>query len=129
MARYNPLDAQADPFRPPEIPTLVSCLHCGEEYDSYLIEWRVLTDADGRPHGFWCCPIDGCDGKGFGFDIFPVDPEFQDERGGWFDDDEDDIDDEDDEDDEFDFEAESEFSAGEEDQNDAAHDGDDDVPW
>jgi hypothetical protein len=32
----------------------------------------------------------GCDGKGFGFDIFPVDPEYRDERGGWFSDDDDD---------------------------------------
>ena len=40
-------------------------------------------DADGKLHGFWCCPIPGCDGRGFGFDILPTDPEYQDERGGW----------------------------------------------
>jgi len=33
--------------------------------------------------GFWCCPIPGCDGIGFGFDILPVDPNYRDERGGW----------------------------------------------
>jgi hypothetical protein len=60
----------------------VGCLHCQEVYDSYLIEWRIKEDADGKPHGFWCCPVAGCDGKGFGFDIFPVDPHYQDERGG-----------------------------------------------
>ena len=80
---YDPLDAQADPFKPPETPVEVSCLHCGKEYESYLIEWRVLTSAAGEPHGFWCCPTPGCDGKGFGFDIFPTDPHYQDERGGW----------------------------------------------
>ncbi len=79
----DPLDPQGDPFGPPETPTEVSCLHCGETYDSYLIEWRIEEDAEGKPHGFWCCPTPGCDGKGFGFDIFPTDPEYQDERGGW----------------------------------------------
>jgi hypothetical protein len=84
---YDPLDAGGDSFRPPEIPTLVFCLHCRQEYDSYRIEWRVLTNADGKPHGFWCCPIPGCGGLGFGCDIFPVDPDYQDERGGWVHDD------------------------------------------
>ena len=80
---YNPLDPDRDPFRPPAIPTEVGCLHCGQEYESYLIEWRVETGADGTPHGFWCCPTPGCSGVGFGFDILPTDPDYQDERGGW----------------------------------------------
>jgi hypothetical protein len=90
LATYDPLDADADPFRPPSLSTLVSCLHCGEEYDSYRIEWRVEPDHNGRPHGFSCCPIENCDGKGFGFDIFPVDPDYRDEYGDkmWTDDDE-----------------------------------------
>ncbi len=81
-----------DPFGPPALSTLVACLHCGQEYDSYRIEWRIETDANGKPHGFWCCPIPGCDGMGFGFDIFPVDPEYRDEHGElmWVSDDEDD---------------------------------------
>ena len=88
MADYDPLDANGDPFRPPALSTLVGCLHCGEEYDSYRIEWRVESDRDGRPHGFWGCPIENCDGKGFGFDIFPVDPDYRDENGDkmWTDD-------------------------------------------
>ena len=81
---YDPLDPHNDPFHPPEIPTEVSCLHCGKEYDSSLIQWRVETDADGKPHGFWCCPTPGCDGMGFGFDILPTDPNYRDDRGGWF---------------------------------------------
>jgi hypothetical protein len=86
---YDPLDADSDPFWPPAVSTLVAGLHCGQEYDSYQIEWRIERGADGRPHGFWCCPVAGCDGKGFGFDILPVDPEYRDERGGWvYDDDE-----------------------------------------
>ncbi len=94
MTNYDPLDAQADCFHPPAIPTLVGCLHCGEEYDSYLIEWRVSTDANGKPHGFWCCPMPKCDGRGFGCDIFPCDPEYRDEDGNlmWSDDGEDDCD-------------------------------------
>jgi hypothetical protein len=76
-------DRESDPFRPPEVPTKVACLHCGREYDSHLIEWREEPDENGRPAGFWCCPTPGCDGKGFGFDILPTDPEYRDERGGW----------------------------------------------
>ena len=74
------------------------------------IEWRVERDADGNSHGFWCCPMPGCDGKGFGFDIFPVDPEYRDENGElmWCSDDGDDDEDEFD-DDEFDDEAFAEF--------------------
>jgi hypothetical protein len=92
MATPEDLDPDTDPFRPPAIPTLVGCLHCQEEYESYRIEWRVEPDADGKPFGFWCCPTPGCGGRGFGFDILPVDPEYQDERGGWVWIDEDDID-------------------------------------
>jgi hypothetical protein len=90
MTDFNPLDGDSDPFRPPAISTVVHCIHCDEEYDSYRIEWRVETGSDGRPHGFWCCPIENCDGKGFGIDIFPVDPEYRDEHGDkmWFEDDE-----------------------------------------
>lgn len=90
------LNPDHDPFGPPAISTVVHCIHCGEEYDSYRIEWRVERDADGEAHGFWCCPMPGCDGKGFGFDIFPVDPEYRDENGElmWYSDDADDDDDE-----------------------------------
>jgi hypothetical protein len=87
--------AENDPFRPPDIPVLVQCIHCGQEYDSYLIEWVEEPGDDG---GFWCCPVEGCDGKGFGFDIFPVDPEYQDERGGWCYSEDEDEDDEDEDD-------------------------------
>lgn len=78
---HDPLSPDGDPFGPPSISTLVGCLHCGEEYDSYRIEWRVETDGHGQRHGFWCCPIEGCDGKGFGFDIYPVDPDYIDPDG------------------------------------------------
>ena len=90
------LNPENDPFGPPAISTIVHCIHCGEEYDSYRIDWRVERDADGTAHGFWCCPMPGCDGKGFGFDIFPVDPEYRDENGElmWYSDDEDDEEDE-----------------------------------
>jgi hypothetical protein len=88
MPEDDPLDPSTDPFHPPAIPTLVGCLHCGQAYESYQIEWRVETDADGKPHGFWCCPVTGCSGRGFGFDILPLDPHYRDERGGWIQDDE-----------------------------------------
>jgi hypothetical protein len=87
MADDN-MSPKNDPFGPPAVSTVVQCLHCGEQYDSYLIEWRVERSADGKPHGFWCCPIAGCDGKGFGFDILPIDPHYRDEHGEGFWDDE-----------------------------------------
>lgn len=86
MTESNPLEPDGDPFGPPAISAMVGCLHCGQEYDSYRIEWRILDTANG-PHGFWCCPIPGCDGRGFGFDILPTDPDYRDEHGGWFTDD------------------------------------------
>jgi hypothetical protein len=100
----NPLDPTNDPFGPPEVSVEVECLHCGEQYQSNLIEWRIETDADGNPHGFWCCPTPGCGGMGFGFDILPTDPEYQDENGGWVDCEDDD---EDDEEEEEDFDEDS----------------------
>jgi hypothetical protein len=79
----NPLDPTGDPFGPPEVSIEVGCLHCGQQYESCLIEWRVETDNEGNQHGFWCCPTPGCGGMGFGFDILPTDPNYRDERGGW----------------------------------------------
>ena len=105
---HDSLNPDNDPFGPPAVSTVVHCIHCGEEYDSYKIEWRVERDPDGAQHGFWCCPMPGCDGKGFGFDIFPVDPEYRDENGElmWSGDEEDD----DEDDDDFDFGDALEFT-------------------
>jgi len=80
-----------DPFRPPDIPIEVHCIHCGEEYDSYLIKW--VPDEKNPNQGFWSCPTPGCDGIGFCFDIWPTDPDWRDENGekvSCFDEDEDD---------------------------------------
>ena len=102
-------DPDSDPFRPPAVATEVGCLHCGREYDSYLIEWREELGENREALGFWCCPTPGCDGKGFGFDILPTDPDYQDEHGGWvsFDEDEDEeFSDEYDEEEEFDVDSE-----------------------
>lgn len=70
-----------DPFRPPEVPVEVSCLHCGQVYESHLIHWEESDRKDGK-RGFWCCPTHACGGMGFGFDILPTDPNYRDERGG-----------------------------------------------
>lgn len=80
----------SDSFHPPAIPIEVCCLHCGKEYESYLIYWKKFKGESGTP-GFWCCPIPGCGGMGFGFDIFPTDPDYRNEQGErmWFDDEED----------------------------------------
>jgi hypothetical protein len=77
-----PPEALSDPMRPPSTSVEVHCLHCGQEYESYLIEWREEDRAAGKRMGFWCCPIPGCDGKGFCFDIFPTDPDYVDEESG-----------------------------------------------
>jgi hypothetical protein len=123
-----PPNRDSDPFAPPAIPTEVCCLHCGETYDSWQIEWRMLDDADGIERGFWCCPIHGCDGKGFGFDILPTDPEYQDERGGWvFFDDERDGDDEDGEDEWS--ELEQDVSADPSSEDTSPSFADDMIPW
>lgn len=72
-----------DPFGPSAVPTEVGCLHCGSTYDSFRIEWRIEPDRHGTPRGWWCCPMPGCDGRGFGCDLLPTDPDYQDENGGW----------------------------------------------
>jgi hypothetical protein len=61
-------------------------LHCHREYESDLIERRLEPDGSRKPR--WCCPTDGCGGRGFGFDILPCDPTWRSEDGlsGWFDD-------------------------------------------
>ena len=129
---HDPLDPLADPFHPPEIPTEVRCLHCGEEYDSYLIEWRVETGPDGAERGFWCCPTPGCGGCGFGFDILPTDPEYRDERGGWItDDDDDESDGEDysDEEESLEDDLPPDWPSEIETDEDAEDGPDEDLPW
>ncbi|MDY7110483.1 MAG: hypothetical protein SYC29_17775 [Planctomycetota bacterium] len=86
-----PPEALDDCFRPPDIPVEVHCLHCGREYDSYLIWWDEHI-VDGERGGFWRCPTPGCDGAGFGFDIWPVNGEYRDgdREFIWSDDEEDD---------------------------------------
>lgn len=87
MGEYDFIDSANDLFGPREISIPVGCIPCGKEYDSYRIEWRIETDGDGKCMGFWCCPIEGCDGKGFGFDIFPTGPNYDDARFRWIEDD------------------------------------------
>jgi hypothetical protein len=69
-----------DPSRPPTLPTLVKCHRCGQEYESSRIEERLDGDAD-RPQ--WCCPIVGCNGRGFGFNILPVNRQYHNVEGDW----------------------------------------------
>jgi hypothetical protein len=68
MIMALPPDARDDPFRPPCEACQVECIHCGQRYSSDEIVWH--SGKDGK--GFWCCPIEGCDGAGFGFDIWPL---------------------------------------------------------
>ena len=74
-----------DPFGPPRTAVEVGCLHCGQVYCSDRI-W--FDERDGGPpgpegrRGFWACPVAGCDGIGFAFDIWPTDPDYRDEETG-----------------------------------------------
>jgi len=74
-------DPKTDYFRPPSIPTEVQCYHCRREFDSWKMVWREMFCEDGEIHGFWCCPIDGCGGRGFGYDIWPTEPDYIDPDG------------------------------------------------
>lgn len=80
MGEHEQFDPHNDPFRPPTIPTEVRCLKCGREYESYLMYWEEKLVA-GEMQKLWCCPHDDCDGAGFGFDVFPTDPEYVNEEG------------------------------------------------
>lgn len=78
-------EARNLPFAPPEIPVEVQCLHCG---NIYLSSEMRFVPRQGKPWhagdlGDWVCAAPGCDACGFGFDIFPTDPDYQDEHGGW----------------------------------------------
>ena len=120
--------AERDPFRPPTVPVIVHCLHCDQEYESYLIHW-VEDAIESDSPGFWCCPTPGCDGKGFGFDIFPIDPDYRDEHGNlmWM---EDDDDEEYDEVDEYvDREREEEDREVDAGRQPPVEDAEDDIPW
>jgi hypothetical protein len=70
-----------DPCQPPSCATLVKCERCGQEYDSSRIEERPKGDTEDHPQ--WCCPIPGCSGRGFGFNILPVDRQYHDKDGDW----------------------------------------------
>lgn len=122
--------AERDPFRPPTVPVMVHCLHCDQEYESYLIHWVDETTEADIP-GFWCCPTPGCDGKGFGFDIFPVDPDYRDEQGNlmWTEDDGDEDEDYDEADGPVDLEVETEDWGVDVPRHLPADDIEDDIPW
>ena len=93
---FPPPPPGTDQLGPPIVSTLVHCIHCNNEYDSYQIKWVVRRDEKGELWPHWACPIPGCDGAGFCFDIWPIDPEWRNEHGEkvWCDDDEEDGEDE-----------------------------------
>ena len=73
-----PPDALSDPFKPPDEEVEVECIHCGKTYSSDEIAWRNDPTAPGGK-GFWCCPMPGCDGIGFNFDIHPLESLLEDD--------------------------------------------------
>lgn len=63
------LEGLNDPFRPPDMPRMVQCLHCG---DIYVSDGMRYESRFGNPEEYWYCQNRGCDGAGYGFDIFSV---------------------------------------------------------
>ena len=87
--------ARDDPFRPPVEPCLCYCLHCQRQIMSDQMWFQTETRNGKVVDGTWMCPTPNCDGVGFQFDIYPVDPNHP-ANEGWSD-----VDEEDFEDDEF----------------------------
>ncbi|MBV8780232.1 MAG: hypothetical protein JO353_02435 [Phycisphaerae bacterium] len=67
--------AKEDCFGPPAEPCLCFCLHCQREVMSDQMWFQPALKKNGKVDGFWMCPTPNCGGAGFGFDIFPVDPD------------------------------------------------------
>lgn len=89
----NAFDPMEDPMAPPREACECWCLHCRRTFQSSEMWFqRVIGARDGFT-GFWMCPTHNCDGAGFGFDIFPTDPEHP-ANEGWTDTDEEDYADE-----------------------------------
>jgi hypothetical protein len=89
-------EEQRDPFGPPEVPCECFCLHCRRTFMSDQIWFQKVKGARDGFEGFWMCPTPNCSGKGFTFDIFPVDPDHP-ANEGWVSDDGEYYDDEDEE--------------------------------
>jgi hypothetical protein len=82
----KPFDPMDDPMAPPREACECWCLHCERTFMSSAMWFqRVIGDRSGFP-GFWMCPTANCSGAGFGFDIFPTDPNHP-ANEGWYDDD------------------------------------------
>jgi hypothetical protein len=65
---------QRDPFAPPAEPCECHCLHCRRNFMSSEIWFQKINGSRDGLEGFWMCPTPNCDGAGFTFDIFPIDP-------------------------------------------------------
>jgi hypothetical protein len=65
-------------FPPPADVIDVHCIHCGKTFVSSDMVKRWI---DSTAEYAWCCPDEECDGVGFCFDIWPVDPDWRDEHG------------------------------------------------
>jgi hypothetical protein len=57
-----------DPFAPPQSPVIVRCLYCRSTYSSSEMRCEVRACAPGD--SFWYCKNAGCEGAGYGYDIF-----------------------------------------------------------
>lgn len=59
-----------DPFSPDrDGDREMRCLHCGATFNEAEIVYEKRVHS---PHALWYCPMEGCDGSGVGFDLFPA---------------------------------------------------------
>jgi hypothetical protein len=78
-----PPEAHADFMKPPiEFPQVIcGCLHCGpggHPFEAIEMRWHPVEK-------MWCCPCTTCGGRGFHFDIHPIEPVCQCNRcGHWY---------------------------------------------
>jgi hypothetical protein len=77
IAEYEqlPAEAMADCFKPPkdELAEICGCLHCGREGPVFeAVEMRWMKNEN-----MWACPCTTCGGRGFTFDIHPLEARWE----------------------------------------------------
>jgi hypothetical protein len=73
--RALPEEVREDPMGPPgdRLEEVCGCLHCGQWGPRFeAVEMRWLEN-----EGMWACPCTVCGGRGFEFDIFPVESKWE----------------------------------------------------
>jgi hypothetical protein len=70
-----PPEAHDDPFQPPpeNLTLTCACIHCGQNSHAFeAVEMRWIVNEN-----MWACPCTTCGGRGFQFDIHPIERQWQ----------------------------------------------------